>query len=51
MGQRMSDALTENRKNKLTQETVEDSLYEEEYSFTIDWSKLDDRNVAKGNWY
>lgn len=50
MGQRMSDALTDNRKNKLTQETIEDPWDEEEFDFCVDWSKLDGRNVAKGNW-
>lgn len=48
IGQRMNDALTEKNKYELTQEAVEDK--DDEYEFSIDWSKLDGRNVAKGNW-
>lgn len=48
MGQRMSDKLSNNRRKKLSKEQpLED---DEEYDFSVDWSKLDGRNVAQGNW-
>lgn len=48
MGQRMSDKLSNNRKKKLAKEQPLEE--DEDYTFSIDWSKLDGRNVAQGNW-
>ena len=50
MGQRMSEALSKHAKTRLDDETVEDEWDAEEFDFCVDWSKLDGRNVAKGNW-
>jgi len=50
MGHRMSEALSKNAAARLKQETIEDSWDSEEFDFCVDWSKLDGRNVAKGNW-
>lgn len=50
MGRRMSAKLSATRKKQLEQETVEDEWDAEEFDFCVDWSKLDGRNVAKGNW-
>ena len=48
MGQRMSDALTIKRKENFNSELNQQD--EEEDPFSVDWSNLDGRNVAKGNW-
>lgn len=50
MGQRMSEALSKNAQARLKQEQVEDEWDAEEFDFCVDWSKLDGRNVAQGNW-
>ena len=50
MGHRMSEALSKNAAARLKQETVEDPWDSEEFDFCVDWSKLDGRNVARGNW-
>ncbi len=48
IGQRMSDALTTKRKENFHSELNQQK--EEENPFSVDWSNLDGRNVAKGNW-
>lgn len=48
MGQRMSDALTKKRKENFNSELNQQD--QEEDPFSVDWSNLDGRNVAKGNW-
>ena len=48
MGQRMSDALTKKRKENFNSELSNQD--EEEDPFSVDWSNLDGRNVARGNW-
>jgi len=48
MGQRMSDALTKKRKENFHFELSQQD--EEEDPFSVDWSNLDGRNVAQGNW-
>jgi len=54
MGQRMHGKLYKNKRAELEQESavesVEDDWDSEEFDFSIDWSKLDGRNVAQGNW-
>lgn len=46
MAQRMHKKLYDEQVKQLRAEEPDD----EEYDFTIDWSKLDGRNVARGNW-
>jgi hypothetical protein len=48
MGKRMHEKLYNEEKNKLKEEYIEQE--DEEYDFSIDWSKLDGRNVSQGNW-
>ena len=48
MGKRMHEKLYDEEKNKLKTEYIEQE--DEEYDFSIDWSKLDGRNVSQGNW-
>jgi hypothetical protein len=48
MGQRMSDALTKKRKENVEKELI-DQIKDED-PFAVDWSNLDGRNVAQGNW-
>jgi hypothetical protein len=48
MGQRMSDALTKKRKENFNSELSNQN--EDEDPFAVDWSNLDGRNVARGNW-
>ena len=54
MGKRMHSKLYKNKQSELeresTQEVIEDDWDAEEFDFCIDWSKLDGRNVARGNW-
>lgn len=46
MGQRMHKKLYDEQVKQLRNEEPDD----EDFDFSIDWSKLDGRNVAKGNW-
>ena len=48
MGQRMSDALTKKRKENVEKELIHQ--IKDEDPFAVDWSNLDGRNVAQGNW-
>lgn len=48
MGQRMSEKLSKARKEQLHNENIKQD--EDEDPFAVDWSNLDGRNVAKGNW-
>ena len=48
MGQRMSAKLSSDKKSEFNDEHIEQ--VEEEDPFAVDWSNLDGRNVARGNW-
>lgn len=48
MGQRMSEKLSKARKEQLHNENIEQD--KDEDPFGVDWSNLDGRNVAQGNW-
>lgn len=48
MGQRMHNKLYDNQMQAVKSEQIEQ--IEDEDPFAVDWSNLDGRNVAKGNW-
>lgn len=48
MGQRMSAKLSSDKKQEFNNEHQQQN--EDEDPFAVDWSNLDGRNVAKGNW-
>lgn len=48
MGQRMHSKLYDNQKQEVKNEQVEQE--DDEDPFAVDWSNLDGRNVAQGNW-
>lgn len=54
MGQRMHSKLYKNKLKELESESTHDSLSADwtadEFDHCIDWSSLDGRNVAQGNW-
>lgn len=47
MGQRMHSKLYDEQVKQLRSEEHDDV---DEFDFSVDWSKLDGRNVAQGNW-
>ena len=48
MGQRMHSKLYEEQQQQFKNEYIEQD--EDEDPFGVDWSNLDGRNVAQGNW-
>ena len=48
MGQRMHDKLYDTQKQEFNNEHQQQN--EDEDPFSVDWSNLDGRNVAQGNW-
>lgn len=48
MGQRMHSKLYDNQKQEVKNEQIEQE--DDEDPFAVDWSNLDGRNVAQGNW-
>lgn len=48
MGQRMQSKLYDAQKQELNNEHQQQN--EDEDPFAVDWSNLDGRNVAQGNW-
>lgn len=48
MGQRMHSKLYDNQKQEVKKEQIEQE--DDEDPFAVDWSNLDGRNVAQGNW-
>jgi len=48
MGQRMHSKLYDNQKQEVKNEQIEQE--DDEDPFAVDWSNLDGRNIAQGNW-